>query len=56
MPYPNFLIVGGRRSGTTSLYNYLKETDGIFMPNEKYITFFRTDDPKRLTEKQYLSY
>ena len=56
MTYPNFLVVGGRRSGTTSLYKYLKATDGIFMPDEKYITFFRTDDPKRLTEKQYLSY
>lgn len=56
MPYPNFLIVGGRRSGTTSLYKYLKATNGIFMPNEKYITFFKTDDPKRLTEKQYISY
>ena len=56
MTYPNFLIVGGRRSGTTSLYKYLKATDGIFMPDKKYITFFKTDDPNRLTEKQYLSY
>lgn len=56
MTYPNFLVVGGRRSGTTSLYKYLKATNGIFMPNEKYITFFRTDDPKKLTEKEYLSY
>ena len=56
MTYPNFLVVGGRRSGTTSLYKYLKATNGIFMPNEKYITFFNTNDPKRLTEKQYLSF
>lgn len=56
MTYPNFLVVGGRRSGTTSLYRYLKATDGIFMPNEKYITFFKTNDPNSLTEKQYLSY
>jgi len=29
---PNFLIVGAQKSGTTSLYNYLKQHYEVFMP------------------------
>ncbi len=32
---PNFLIVGAARSGTTSLYHYLKQHYDIFMPSIK---------------------
>ena len=38
---PNFLIVGAAKSGTTSLYYYLKEHPQIFMPKKK--------EPKFLT-------
>ena len=31
---PNFLIVGAAKSGTTSLYNYLKQHNEIFMPEK----------------------
>jgi len=29
---PNFLIVGAQKSGTTSIYNYLKQHNEIYMP------------------------
>jgi hypothetical protein len=37
---PDFLIVGAARSGTTSLYNYLKQHPQIFMPDLKEPHFF----------------
>lgn len=37
---PNFLIVGAARSGTTSLYNYLKQHPDIFMSKIKEPCFF----------------
>ena len=32
---PDFLIVGAAKSGTTSLYHYLRQHAGIFMPEKK---------------------
>ena len=32
---PNFFIVGAVKSGTTSMYNYLREHPQVFMPDEK---------------------
>lgn len=32
---PNFFLVGAARSGTTSLWRYLKENEQIFMPNDE---------------------
>ncbi|MBX6422897.1 sulfotransferase [Thermosulfurimonas sp. F29] len=37
---PNFLIVGAAKSGTTSLYYYLKEHPEIFLPDKKELRFF----------------
>lgn len=37
---PNFLIIGAPRSGTTSLYYYLKHHPNIFMSNIKEPNFF----------------
>jgi hypothetical protein len=37
---PNFLIVGAQRSGTTSLYHYLKQHPKVFMPSLKEPRFF----------------
>jgi hypothetical protein len=40
---PNFLIVGAAKSGTTSLYAYLKQHPDIFMPEWKELSFFIGD-------------
>ena len=37
---PDFLIVGGPRCGTSSLYSYLKEHPDVFMPDFKELLFF----------------
>jgi hypothetical protein len=37
---PDFLVVGAAKSGTTSLYHYLKQHPGIFMPDIKEPHFF----------------
>lgn len=37
---PNFLIVGAAKSGTTSLYHYLRQHPDIFMPSVKETNFF----------------
>lgn len=39
-PLPNFLIVGAAKSGTTSLYHYLKQHPDVFMPDWKEPAFF----------------
>ena len=41
---PNFLIVGAAKSGTTSLYAYLKQHPDIFMPEWKELSFFSGDE------------
>lgn len=41
--WPNFFIVGAPRAGTTSLYEYLKNTKGVFMPSIKDPDFFSVD-------------
>lgn len=40
MKLPDFLIVGAAKSGTTSLYYYLKQHPQIFMPDNKEPWFF----------------
>lgn len=37
---PDFLIIGGQRCGTTSLYNYLLEHSGIVSASTKEVHFF----------------
>jgi len=38
--WPNFFIVGASKSGTTSLYNFLKEIPGIYMSPVKEPNYF----------------
>lgn len=38
--WPNFFIVGAPRAGTTSLYEYLKDIDGIYMSTIKQPNYF----------------
>lgn len=65
--FPNFLIVGAAKSGTTTLHQILKEHPEIYMPERKELNFWYThgkdnwpilkrfpDLPKNLDE--YLSY
>ncbi len=41
---PNFFIVGAAKSGTTSLYNYLKQHPQIFLPTNKEPQFFSIEE------------
>jgi len=38
--WPDFFIVGAPKAGTTSLYEYLKDVPGIFLPERKEPKFF----------------
>lgn len=40
---PDFFIVGSAKSGTTSLYNYLRQHPQIYLPPVKEVYFFATD-------------
>jgi hypothetical protein len=37
---PNFIVIGAMKAGTTSLYQYLKGHDQVFMPAIKELDFF----------------
>ncbi len=37
---PNFLLIGSMKAGTTSMYEYLKAHEQIFMPDFKELDFF----------------
>jgi sulfotransferase family protein len=39
-PLPTFLIIGGMKAGTTSLYHYVREHPQVFMPRYKAVEFF----------------
>lgn len=48
MTFPNFLVIGAYKSGTTSLHNYLKQHPDIFIPEVKepnYFAFVDTQNP-----------
>jgi hypothetical protein len=40
---PNFFIIGAAKSGTTSLYHYLRQQPQIYFPREKEPHFFDSD-------------
>lgn len=52
---PNFLIVGAAKSGTTSLYHYLRQHPDIFMPEWKELSLFIGDPfgPLHKVKKPY---
>ncbi len=43
MNLPNFIIIGAAKSGTTSLYNYLKQHPSIYLSAIKETNFFATN-------------
>lgn len=49
MALPNFLIVGAPRSGTTSLYRYLREHPQVFLPSVKEPGFFAEGEARKVT-------
>ena len=60
--WPNFFIVGAPRCGTTSLYEYLNHTPGIFMSKVKEPNYFSVSVTPKIKlsqliqdKKQYLS-
>ncbi len=53
-PVPNFLIVGAARSGTTSLWHWLRQHPQVFMAPYKEPAFF-THNFGVFTQDQYLS-
>ena len=56
---PNFFIVGAPKSGTTSLYSYLKSHPQIFIPRRKELLFFCDDlhfTFPILNENEFLNY
>ncbi|MEA3497153.1 MAG: sulfotransferase [Bacteroidota bacterium] len=58
LKYPNFLIIGAGKSGTTSVYNYLKQHPDVFMSPVKEPDFFALEgqapiDPKDDPEQLY---
>lgn len=42
--FPNFLIIGAGKAGTTSLFYYLRQHPEVFMPPTKEIRFFVDDE------------
>ena len=48
---PNFLIVGAAKSGTTSLWHYLKQHPDVFMPVNKEPMFFASSYYEKLNRK-----
>src|SRR5690554_4933962 len=52
--FPNLLIIGAMKSGTTSLHDYLNKHPDIFMSEPKEIHFY--NDLSKLTKEKYLDY
>ncbi|WP_462252986.1 sulfotransferase domain-containing protein [Ekhidna sp.] len=51
--WPNFLVIGAQKAGTTSLYHYLKQSNSLFLPKKKEFHFFTRysgDDKAKLEE------
>lgn len=46
--WPNFFIVGAPRAGTTTLYDFLKRTEGVFMSPRKEPHYFSSIEPSSL--------
>ena len=49
--YPDFVIPGAAKSGTTALYEYLAQHRGVFLPREKEPGFFSSDIPGGLATR-----
>ncbi len=52
MILPNFIIIGAYKSGTTSLYHYLRQHPDIFMPSVKEPNFFAHEKKAMLMQQE----
>ncbi|MFQ5470395.1 MAG: sulfotransferase domain-containing protein [Gammaproteobacteria bacterium] len=52
MTLPNFIIIGAYKSGTTSLYHYLRQHPDVFMPVLKEPNFFAHERKKELLKSE----
>ena len=50
---PNFIVVGAAKSGTTSIYQYLKQHEDVFMSPIKETHFFSSDIDSKKFRKDY---
>jgi hypothetical protein len=46
VPFPNFLIIGAQKAGTTALYHYLSQHPRIFMSPDKEPRYFANSDDR----------
>jgi hypothetical protein len=57
---PDFFIVGAPKSGTTALYEYLRQHPDLYLPERKELRYFGQDldvrDRRKLTVDEYLAY
>jgi hypothetical protein len=57
---PDFFIVGAPKSGTTALYEYLRQHPDVFLPERKELRFFGSDldvrDRHKLSRDEFLEY
>ncbi len=54
-PFPNFLVVGAAKCGSTSLYHYLKQHPQVYMSPLKEPNHFSTDiNPASFSEDYIL--
>jgi hypothetical protein len=52
--YPDFLIVGAAKSGTTSIHRYLRQHPGLFLPRIKETWFYHlVDNPNRAVLRDF---
>lgn len=53
---PDFVVIGARKCGTTSLFSYLNRDERIFIPQKKELDYFSDDDNlhERLADYQAL--
>lgn len=49
MKYPNFLIIGAGKSGTTSVYQAIKQHPDVFMSSVKEPNFFALEGQEKIT-------
>ena len=53
MRFPDFLVIGGMRCGTTSLYELLRQQSGIYLPEKKELHFFDRRNPQLDRDERY---
>ena len=53
MRFPDFLVIGGMRCGTTSLFELLRQQPDIYLPEKKELHYFDRRNPQLTNDAQY---